>query len=141
MSLFSIISLSSFFGKKHVPIYIYSTEEFLEKSNEMKYNLNDAIDIYCNYVFDVHNVDSIWFYAEVIYGEDYVFTQIPYNAKTNQYFIYGLLINGETGNVKKIDRTKSIKLQQKPTRNVIRITKEEFYANGGSYLKKENKKE
>lgn len=104
MSIFSIFSLSSFFNKKNEDIYLYGTESFNQKSNEMRYTLNDAIDIFCDYMFEDKNIDNIGFHAEIIYGEDYVFTDKAYKTKTGQYFIAGYLVNGETGQIKTIER-------------------------------------
>lgn len=136
LQLYLVLSFVSvlFSCKKenHENIYAYGTPEFEAKSKELKYNLNDAVDIYCKYVFEKTQKDSIRFYIRMINNGDYVFSTIPYNDKAGYCYLDGYWINGETGEIKKVDSGEYIKIILEKYAPAIRIVREQFEKNGGS---------
>lgn len=137
MSLFSVISLSSFFEKKHVPVYVYGTDKFEEREKELMYSQEEAIDIYCRYAFDDLQKDSLSFYTYILYDNEYVFTSVPYNAKMGYCYLNGYWVNGETGFIKEQKSGKYIKILIEGHERAIHISKDQFQENGGSAFSKE----
>lgn len=129
-----IILLFSFSckDKEQKPVYMCGTPEFETKSKELKYNLSDAIDIYCKYLFEETQKDSLKFYIRIIYNNDYIFSTIPFEPKSNKCSLNGYWVNGKTGEIKKENSDSYVKIKPTPFPLGLVITREQFKKNGGS---------
>lgn len=135
MSLFSFSCKNN--QSQNKAIYAYGTEEFEKKTKELKYSLEDAVNIYCQYMFEKKQQDTVKFYTRIIYDNDYIFSKSPYNEKTGNYLLSGIWINGETGEVKEVSTTQSIKIILEDSGLSYKsITKLQFEKNGGSAFEK-----
>lgn len=95
--------------------YIYGTSEFKEKEKELKISLEEAAQIYANYVLkqDIQKA-KIECVLDIIYEDNYIFVNSPlhYNAKTG-YNISGVWVNGYTGEIKEKYISKYVKIPNK----------------------------
>ncbi|PQL94926.1 hypothetical protein [Apibacter adventoris] len=99
--------------------YIYGTSEFKEKEKELKISLEEAAQIYANYEFQllVNKKDTLSCNLDIIYNNNYIFSPFLYNAKTGEYNLSGIWINGDTGEAKKIKTDKNIHIILKIPKN------------------------
>lgn len=131
-----IMSLFSCKKVKEDAIYVYGTPEFETKSKELKYSLNNAVNIYCKYAFEEQKQDSIWFYMDVIYDDNYVFTTLSYNLKTGYRPLKGYWVNGKTGELRKEESDKYVDVLIKQNGAIVFMSKKQFEKNGRSVFEK-----
>ncbi|TWP27980.1 hypothetical protein ETU08_09695 [Apibacter muscae] len=111
---------------KKEEFYVYGTSEFVEKEKGMKISLEEATQIYAEYIYHLqkNKKDTINCNLDIIYKDYYIFSPFLYNAKTGNYNLSGIWVNGNTGQIKKIKTEKNLHIILKIPKNYY---KKEIY--------------
>lgn len=129
---------SLFSCKSEKTTYIYGTSEFEQRSNQLRYTLNDAVDIYLQHLFSIKTTENLEFYIRILYDDNYIFSTSFFDPKEDKCNLSGYWVNGETGEIKEITTKEYAKIKPTPISLSFEITRSVFDNNGKSYF---NKKE
>lgn len=108
-----LLSISSCGIKNREIAYVYGTPAFNEKQKELKYNLSDASGLCADYLRQQGSLsDFSWLTLNIIYGDYYIFKTRPaaYNLKLAEYYLSGIWVNGQTGEVKNVKKGGKIRV-------------------------------
>lgn len=112
--------------KEEKDIYVYRTEKFNTKEKEFKISLDQAAEIFSEYILTKEKKeDELFCKLDIIYGDDYIFKKKwePYNLKTGDYNLSGIWINGNTGKIREVETDKSVKIILEPNKHISYIKK------------------
>ena len=103
--------------KKEKPYCVYNSKEYQEKVKEFKLDINQANELVAKAYFKEFPVKKEYYNTlSIVYGDYYLFPSKPYNLKLGNYFLSGYWVNGNTGEVKKVDNNEFIKLILEPNK-------------------------
>src|SRR5690554_367871 len=108
-----LLSISSCGIKNREIAYVYGTPAFNEKQKALKYTVSDASGLCADYLRQQGSLsDFSWLTLNIIYGDYYVFKTRPavYNLKLAEYYLSGIWVNGQTGEVKNVEKGGKIRV-------------------------------
>jgi len=107
------LNTTSCVSKQQPTITVYGTPEFVQKQKQLKYRVADAAKRCADYLRQQNQpTDSPWLKLDIIYGDHYIFKTRPYayNLKLADYYLSGIWVNGETGEIKNVEKGGRIRL-------------------------------
>jgi len=111
--LMMALNTTSCVSKQQPTITVYGTPEFVQKQKQLKYRVADAAKLCADYLRQQNrSTDSSWLKLDIIYGDHYIFKTRPYayNLKLADYYLSGIWVNGETGEIKNVEKGGRIRL-------------------------------
>lgn len=97
--------------------YIYNSKEYQDKVKEFKINIDQANEIFAKIYFkEFPEKKEHYSTLSIIYGDYYLFPSRPYNLKVGKYFLSGYWVNGNTGEIKKVENNDFINLILEPNK-------------------------
>lgn len=111
--LMMALNTTSCVAKQQPTITVYGTPAFVQKQKQLKYRIAEAAALCADYLRQQNQpTDSSWLKLDILYGDHYVFKTRPYayNLKLADYYLSGIWVNGETGEIKNVEKGGRIRL-------------------------------